>query len=320
MIRSSLLLLGLCAAIACRAATPVLEVHSLAKDFVSFWDATQSMSPAERTEAFKRQVGARFPEFYGVQRYGGKRSQEQQDQIIARALAEFGPGRQAYLDKVAKFDADLPRHVTTFKATFPDFRPHVAVYFLHSLGEMDGGTREFNGRNYLIFGADLMARLHGGDDEAAFFDHELFHIHQDVKSPECPGQGMWQPLWREGLATYVSKVMNPRANEKELLLDFPPGSLSLTKARLHESFAQLETVLDNADEKNYSPLFNTAEDGSALAPRRGYYLGYLVAQEIGRGRDLPALARLGCADAHKLVLAAVQTLKLRAAETIASKK
>lgn len=32
---------------------------------------------------------------------------------------------------------------------------------------------------------------------------------------------MWQPLWREGLATYVSKVMNPDATESEMLLDFP---------------------------------------------------------------------------------------------------
>jgi hypothetical protein len=299
------------------AAPPTMEVHSLAKEFVVFWDASQEMPADARIAAFKQTVGSQFPEFYGVERYGGKRTQAQQDAIIARVLTGFGPNRQAYLDKVAQFDTDLPRHIASFTATFPDFRPQVSTYFLHSMGEMDGGTREFNGRPYLIFGADLMAIVHGTSDEAAFFHHELFHIYHDEHAPECIGQGMWQPLWREGLATYVSKVMNPQASEKEMLLDFPIGSLSASKARLHEAFAQLEAVLDDSDDKFYGPLFQTAKDDTGLAPRRGYYMGYLVAREIGKSRDLPSLAHLSCADAHRLVIATVHMLKQQSAPQVA---
>jgi hypothetical protein len=306
------------AALCANAAAPQIEVHSIAQDFVTFWDATQTMPQPERIAAFKRQVASRFPEFYGIERYDGGRTQEQQDRLIGRALADFGPQRQAYLDKVAGFNADLPRYTASFAATFTDFRPQTETWFLHSLGEMDGGTREFKGRSYLIFGADMMSVVHGKGDESAFFHHELFHIHQDAVSPECPDQGMWQPLWREGLATYVSKVMNPAATEGEMLLEFPKDTLIVTKTHLRASLEDLEKVLDNGDDKYYGPLFSTRKDDTGLAPRRGYYLGYLVAREIGTTRDLPTMAKLSCSEAHILVIDAVRKLKQQSHDAAAN--
>ncbi len=295
------------------AAAPPPTIHNIAQDFVVFWDATQTIPRDMRVEEFKRRVGAQFPAFYGIERYGGKRTQGQQDMIIGRTFDKFGSERTAYLATVARFDAELPRHISTFAEAFPGFHPDVEIWFLDSLGEMDGGTRDFNGQRYLIFGADLMAKLHGGGDEAPFFHHELFHVYQDAVSPECEGQGTWQALWREGLAVYVSKQLNPGASEKEMLLDFPAGSLAVTKAHLYESYADIEKVLDDGDEKYYGPLFNTDKDSTGLAPRRGYYLGYLVAQEIGKTHDLRTMAALDCADARKLVVNAVQKLKRQAA-------
>ncbi|WP_377702654.1 hypothetical protein [Pseudoduganella sp. UC29_71] len=164
--------LALSAALSCHAAdapaaAPRMEVHSLAREFAAFWDATQSLPEAERVQAFKTQVAAKFPAFYGVERYAGRRTQAQQDELIAHALAGFGKQRQAYLDKVDQFNAELPRHIATFNAAFPGFQPNVTTYFLHSLGEMDGGTRVLDGRNYLIFGADGMVYYHGKGNEAA---------------------------------------------------------------------------------------------------------------------------------------------------------
>jgi hypothetical protein len=301
------------AALHASAAQPATEVHNIAGDFTTFWDETQTLTPEARVAAFKQQVAPKFPDFYGIDRYQGKRTQAQQDYVIGRALENFGAIRPAYQAKVSAFAADLPRHVATFTATLPDYQPQVETWFLHSLGEMDGGTREFNGRRYLIFGADLMARLHGEGDESAFFHHELFHTHHDVVSPACDAQGMWQPLWREGLAIYVSKVMNPNATESEMLLDFPAGALEHTKAQLQASWDNLAPLLDNTDAKYYAPLFSTGKDDSGLSPRRGYYLGYLVARDIGATRDLPTLARLSCTDARKLVIEAVNKLRAQGA-------
>lgn len=306
MKRLLLISLLLCTALAGNAAEPP-KVTNLARDFVTFWDATQGMPEKERVAAFHQQVGTKFPGFYGVQRYQG--DTVYLDKKVAGILAGFGPQRQTYLAKIDQFSADLPRHMTTFTAAFPEFQPQVPMYLLHSLGEMDGGTRELDGKNYLIFGAEMMARLHGGDNEAAVCHHELFQVHHDARAPECEGQGMWQPLWRERLATYVSQVLNPDATEKEMLLTFPEGSLPKVKAGLYASLAQLETVLDNADDALYAPLFMAKQDSTGLAPRRGYYLGYLVARDIGKTRDLKTLANLDCKQARQLVIETVRKLK-----------
>ncbi|WP_373988270.1 hypothetical protein [Duganella sp. BuS-21] len=46
-----------------RAAAPSIEVHSIARDFATFWDATQDLPPAQRIAAFKQQVVPKFPAF-----------------------------------------------------------------------------------------------------------------------------------------------------------------------------------------------------------------------------------------------------------------
>ncbi|GAB2859666.1 hypothetical protein GCM10027277_30240 [Pseudoduganella ginsengisoli] len=307
MKRLLLITLLLCTAVA-SAGEPV-KVTNLARDFVTFWDATQDMAENERVAAFHRDVGSKFPAFYGLQRFGPKATATERDRHIASVIAGFGKWRQAYLAKIGQFDAELPRHMATFSRAFPDFQLPVPLYLLHSLGEMDGGPRELEGKHYLIFGADMMTALHGNGNEAAFFHHELFHIHHNVRAPECEGQGMWQPLWREGLATYVSQALNPDATESEMLLTFPEGSLPKVKATLYASLAHLETVLDNSDDALYGPLFSTRRDNTGLAPRRGYYLGYLVAREIGKTRDLQTLASLDCQQARQLVVDTVHKLK-----------
>lgn len=307
--------LALSAILSCHAAdapAPTMEVRSLAREFATFWDASQGLPEAERVSAFKAQIGARFPEFYGIERYKGRRTQAEQDELIRGNIAVFGKRRQAYLDKAAKFEADLPRHVASFSKAFPDFKPEVITYFVHSLGEMDGGPRELNGRLYLVFGADMMARLHGDGDEAAFFHHELFHIYHSAQS-HCGEERLWQRLWTEGLASHVSKVLNPQATDQEMLLDFPPGSANLVRGRMYASLAQLERVLDSTDEQQHANLFQMdGRSEGGLPPRRGYFLGYQIAQELGKTRSPSELAKLSCTEVRPLIGSAISALKARA--------
>jgi hypothetical protein len=114
-----------------------------------------------------------------------------------------------------------------------------------------------------------MVRYHGKGNESAFFHHELFHTYHEPVLEACEGDDapIWVSLWTEGLATYVSKAMNPQANDVELLLDFPSGMAERTRKVLPASFAHLEKVLDKTDRSIYVGLFN----GSRMRPgcRRG---------------------------------------------------
>jgi len=289
-----------------------LRLHNIASAFSSFYDANKDKPEAEQVAAFKREVASSFPAFYGVERYGSGRTQADQDAHIAATIRAFPSIRDDYLRKARQFDAELPRYIAGFKAWFPDYRPTVDIYVLHSLGEMDGGTRTFEGRNYLIFGIDGMVRYHGKGRETAFFDHELFHTYHDQAMGGCNGNNepVWALLWQEGLATYVSRAMNPDATEHELLLDFPGNMAADTRAVLPAAFAHLQTVLESRDGALAGELFSTGEKGKThrLPVRRGYYLGYLVAQDAARTRSVQDLARLDCRQAQALVRTTVAAL------------
>lgn len=287
---------------------PSVNVREIATDFVRFWDATTALPTAARVDIFKRDVVPLFPSYYGLERFKGKLTAEQQDARIASAIVQFGPIRSTYTAKVAQFAIEQSRHLGTFMKVFPDFKPDAPVYLLHSLGEMDGGTRELDGRSVLIFGADVMAQVHQDwRSEAAFFHHELFHVYHVPKLGSC--DVIWCSLWAEGLAVYVASVLNPEANHAELMLNIPAGVVSATEAAMVPSLESLRTVLASEDMATYADLFKgSAMTASALPLRRGYYLGFLVAQEVARGRDLQTLARLNSTQALPLVTSAIDKL------------
>ncbi|WP_342115716.1 hypothetical protein [Pseudoduganella sp. OTU4001] len=284
-------------------------VRNYAPTFVAAYDASAGLPAADRVAVVKKALLAEFPEFYG------QRTPEQQEQAIQNAIEHFPKMREAYLDKANAFGGSLPKHLDTFNAVFPNFRLTVPTTVLHSLGEMDGGTRELNGKLHLIFGADMLAYVNPKGNPAPLFHHELFHVaHADFK---C-GKGLvWEQLWREGLATYVSKAMNPAATEQDLVLHFPNNMAERTRAVLPQAWSQLSSVLDSSERAMYSELFAASDKPSDLPRRRGYYLGYLIAQEAAKTRDLPALAAMDCKQVREVIDASIAKLSADSVRNIA---
>jgi hypothetical protein len=112
-------------------------------------------------------------------------------------------------------------------------------------------------------------------------------------------------LWQECLAVYVASALHPTAGFPELLLNIPPDLVSGTDARRREAFAQLEGVLNSTNDKVPGGLFMFEGDGSGLPRRRGYYLGLVVARELGKKRTLGELAHVPMSEAEPLIRAEV---------------
>lgn len=295
-------LIALVAALAAGAAHCAdAPVRNLAPEFAKVYDATAQLPMPERVSAMRESLMSQYTEFYS------RRKPADLDKRVQRAIDEFPQIRNAYGEKAGKFGAALDAHMKTFNATFPNYRNTVPIYLVHSLGEMDGGPRELNGKVHLIFGADMMASLNPDGNAAPLFHHELFHIMHRQKFA-CDTQPVWAALWGEGLAVYASEVMNPGANEKELLLDYPQGMAIDTRARLPAAWANALSVLDSTDEKVAVEMFTMSGKDASLPVRRGYYLGYLVAKEAGKTRGLAELAALDCKQAGELVHEIVRKL------------
>jgi hypothetical protein len=278
-------------------AAPV-AVTALTDDFSRFYDETVQMPRAERVRSFRARFNALLPGFYEP-RYG--KSQAAYDAQVASALAGFDASRRGYGAMAARFPQALASGVAHVRLTFPDFRPDIPVYLIHSLGEMDGGTRVLRKRNVMIFGVDRIAQLHADASLGPFIDHELFHIHHARFYRDCAR--IRCSLWQEGLATYAAATMNGTRDPHLLMLDSPSPIPPQVDAHMGEALCLVQSKLDAVTLQDREMLFYGGERATTdrFPKRFGYYVGYLVAREAGRSMSLTALARLNRAQAEPVV-------------------
>lgn len=275
--------------------------YDISGHFLRFWDATTDLDIDERTDRFIEEVATQFPAYYS--RY--TRGEAGRDQI-ARQIAAFGDIRSAYIAKADAFEDKLAANLETFRAAFPDFEIKIPIVLMHSLGEFDGRATVLGGQQFLLFGADGMARLHPEGDESAFFHHELFHILHFEAFTTCGT--VWCRMWPEGLAASVAHDLNLEAGTKALLLDLPAGTVAATKASLAASLEEVKANLDSRDPVLIASLFSFRPQQEGLPQRRGYYLGYLIAEEAARDHSLRDLAAMPNEQARPVFEAALDRL------------
>ena len=269
---------------------------SLTRQFAAFADETAGLPDAERVSRFRAEFGALFPGFY---RPRNGLSDADYDARLTSALRRFPEARPDYERVEREFPAAYAAGMRKFRGRFPDFRPTLPVYLLHSLGEMDGGTRTFGGRKHLIFGADVIARVHGPKSLEPFLDHELFHIENGRSFVDC--EPVWCSLWSEGLATYAAWVMNPGTTDRQLLLELPRPIRPAVEADWRRAFCLIHRKRNSEAEADFRLFFTGAAAPEGLPPRYGYYVGLRVLKRIGRSHSLARLARLDQQAARRLL-------------------
>lgn len=276
----------------------------LSDDFERFFDRTQGMEDSARVAAFKAEFVPLFPGFYEPDENS---TQEQIDRMIGRSLEQFPDIRARYSATREAFAIDMAAARDAFVAAFPDTRPLGDIYFVHSLNRMDGGTREYAGRTFFIFGADVMARIHTPGQARPFFIHEIFHFYHHVYFREC--EAVWCSLWSEGLAVHVAEQLSPGATDGALLLNVPRPIRPEVDANLQVAVCEVARRLDSEAHEDYAPLFfGNGEPPHGLPPRFGYYIGYLVAREAGRTYTIRQLAHMNFKQVRPIIGAAIASL------------
>jgi len=275
----------------------------LTASFSQFVDETAGMDKAARVALFHTEMDPLIPGFY-TPRFG--RTQSQYDASIAHELETFGELRERYEKVQRDFPAAFDAGIQHFRKVFPGFTPNVPVYLLHSIGEMDGGTRQLNGRIHLIFGADVIARIHEPRDLTAFLDHELFHVENGRYFADC--EQVWCLLWAEGLATYAAKVMNPGADDQQLLLTSPKPIRADVDANWFAALCYTRSRLFSAESADLESLFVGGAGGKQFPERFGYYVGLRVIEELGGKYSLVKLARMPSAKAKSVLVQGIDGL------------
>lgn len=275
------------------------EFKSYTADFDAFATTTTTMPPAERVKAFRDKFNQLVPGFYEP-RYGA--TEEKYNARVQRALESYPAERAKFLAAADSFAAAYAAANVHFRRFFPDYAPTVPIYLVHSLGEMDGGTRELRGKEVAVFGADVIARVHDAGSIGPFLDHELFHFHHGRFFSDC--SALWCSLWQEGLATYVAGRMNPGADDHALMLTIPRPIRPEVEPRLIEAMCFTRAKFASTDQDDYGKFF-FGNGQSQFPPRFGYFIGYLLAKQIGEKMSLDALAKLPPARVKPLLEAAL---------------
>ena len=274
-----------------------LRLIDLTDDFAAFYDRTATLDRDARIRAFYAQMAPLIPGFYESIRQVAPATDP--DRYLIAALADYPTNRHDIDLTRQRFAALFGPARRSFEAAFGSLPGTPPIYLVHSLGTMDGGTRDLADGSHLVFGADMIARLHLRHDMQPFFHHELFHVLHARRFTGC--EQIWCGLWEEGLAVYVAHVLNPRATDEELLLTQPGPLRPAVEAHRQEAICATRSRLDSTNSADRRAFFSSGRLSETLPPRFGYYVGYLVAQEIGRTHSLRQLAVMTQDQARPLV-------------------
>lgn len=274
--------------------------QDLMPEFLEMSDRTARLAPERRGKIFAAEFAAAYPEYYSEEVFGDRGELPAQATLLFdQARWPSVPGYPRLTEKrlrqmgmtIGELFARAQQH---FLSEFPDFRCDTFVAFGPSLFSFDGRTyRGADGRARLLFGVDMIAIFHSTEDMQGFFQHELFHLYQSqvLGSQEPPEALVWWALWNEGLATYVSHQLNPALSPAQIF--WYPQDLDVQVERDLPRFAALLLQdFDATGGKTHSRWFDAGSSIDGPPPRAGYYLGYLLAQELSRGRLLSELARM----------------------------
>ena len=212
-------------------------------------------------------------------------------------LEQYLDGLDTYLPAIEqihrRFEEQRASIQAKFLGAFPDFdSARARVYLMLSLFRFDGKIPHDNPR-MLLLGLDGLAKFHGADVRLpVILSHELFHIYHFQVNPlprDVDQIELYRLIWQEGLATYVSQVLNPDASLADVLLDprLAEEGPQFVPMLARNLMAQLESR-DDATTARYLAY----QRGGWIPARMGYLIGYQIARRTAATHQLTELARL----------------------------
>lgn len=278
------LLIGACAARRTSSepsSPPTYHVVDVMADFWAFWDETADLPPESRAQAFDRRViRPHARAFRFVARSRKRRVHRAYVQAVPRIIPKM---RAAY----ARVPEALERSWTRLLGAFPDMRWTGEVYIMPTFGQFDGAVQGRPGHMSLVLGIETIATEESPTALDVLIVHEMFHLHHADAVPEL-GLALYERIWREGLAAYVSRELTGATTNDALLeaeLEQQARPLQATIA------AEVRTKLQSKRAGDRARFLYGAKPND-LPARTGYFIGLEIADRLARSRSMAELSTL----------------------------
>jgi hypothetical protein len=311
--RLPLFLISTAAVICCTvtADASVLQTFDLSPAFFHYFESVLA-NKEQRAGLFADSIIRPYPEIY---------RRPEIFKTDPATLDKYLDEVRAYLPAIRKIHArfidECEPIEQSFYACFPDFDiSKVKVYLMFSLFRFDGKIPHDNPRA-LFLGLDGLAKFHGINVRlGVILSHELFHLYHFQVNPlpaaidEIP---LYRQVWQEGLATYVSRFLNPNAALADVLLD--PQLASEGPKYLPAVARALLQQLESTDDET-TARYLSYRRGSGTPSRMGYLIGYDIVAHLAATRSIKELSRLRGQRLLHLIRKEVRALAQEFAERI----
>ena len=280
--------------------------------FWSFWEKAEGLDSEAKIRLFRETLINPNKKLYYHKMIG-----EHTDEKLGKYLDITQP----LLPEMRRISNELTHQklnqlLEKFLVKFPDFERDNTIYLMPSLYYFEGQGRPRSGKLILLFGLDAIAKTYG-NVPSAFIHHEIFHVYHYQIAPEHRKatdklnlEGIFPKLhyliWIEGLAGYISHILNPDASESELLA---LAHVEAEKVRPIKSIlakAVRKNLNSNSDENINKFFFNPIAE---FPTNSGYYIGMLVVEEIAKGYSLADLVRLEGNQLYKEIKKALRKIE-----------
>lgn len=273
------------------------DYKNLMPEFFKAWD--KSKSSKNRAQFLKAAFFDKNKKLYNDLNIGIK------EKDIKEWLLKFTPVAEDVRNLSQSFGKIYDAHNAKYKEYFPDFDHSKAkICLMPSMLNFDGRVPGDLKPLTLYFGADGIIVFHGKDANLELLlDHESYHLYQGQVGPkdsfENAAPPIYNAMWMEGTATYVSHALNPNATRLAVLLD----DKNLDNISPEEFRKCAQIALDNIDsnkDEDYARFFQFNWKGE-FPSRGGYLLGYLAAKEASKTLSLAQMAKISAKEVREII-------------------
>ncbi|MCU0727181.1 MAG: hypothetical protein MUE73_15570 [Planctomycetes bacterium] len=266
------------------------EITNLLDDFVAYEAAAREAPPEARDAKWDEMLAAKHPVFFAdaiYRRLEGEERAKHRRYCIDTFWKDVAARLPAMRDHYRHVAAFVTARVGAFARQFPDLAAAPPIYLTISFSfrgkQLTVGDREVIGLGLEYFPTDGFTQFN------LTLDHEVFHYYH-LKYFDG-GRGLYRALWQEGMATYVSGLLNPGKRMTEVL-GFTPEKVTKCAGMLPAMATELRDNLTSTDHALRRAYFGAEDNDRGIPPEAGYYVGLLLVAALSESRDITELARL----------------------------
>lgn len=283
------------------------RVVNVVNDFLAYHRAAVSADWSEKVSKWDSMLENRHPDFFQDALYRRKRG-EDRERYKLNCIERFWKEISPRMDEITRLNGGMEEQID---GTMQEFRKHLSDFdprtdfFVTISFSFRGKAVTVRDREVLAIGLEHLLDSEVGQIQITLA-HELFHLYHFQSF--SAGGGLYRSLWAEGLAAYASAVVAPGLR-RSAYLGFPAEKMNRCYDLLPLLAADLKKNMGGNDHRLQRIYFGAEPNDTQVPPEAGYYVGFLIAENLSREYSLGELARMPADRVYGLVEKELTRLK-----------